>query len=98
MTDAASLRALAERTRVLATTVGPYGRHGEPVVAACADTGTDYADLTGESEFVDRMWLAHHERAEATGRADRARLRVRLGAARPRGVVHRAAAAGGTCR
>ena len=67
VTDAASLRPLAERTRVLATTVGPYALHGEPVVAACADTGTDYADLTGEREFVDRMWLAHHERAEATG-------------------------------
>ena len=67
VTDAASLRPLAERTRVLATTVGPFGLLGEPAVAACADTGTDYADLTGEREFVDRMWLAHHQRAEATG-------------------------------
>ena len=65
--DDRSLRALAERTKVLATTVGPFVGRGEPVVAACADTGTDYADLTGESEFVDRMWLAHHERAVATG-------------------------------
>ncbi len=65
--DPVSLRAVTERTRVLATTVGPYVAHGEPAVAACADTGTDYVDLTGESEFVDRMWLAHHERAVATG-------------------------------
>ncbi len=67
VTDPASLRGLAERTAVLASTVGPYVVHGEPVVAACADTGTDYADLTGEPEFVDRMWLAHHARAETTG-------------------------------
>ena len=66
-TDEASLRSVTERTRVLATTVGPYARIGEPVVAACADTGTDYADLCGEREFVDLMWLRHHERALATG-------------------------------
>ena len=39
------------------TTVGPYIRYGEPLVAACATAGTDYVDLTGEPEFVDRMWL-----------------------------------------
>jgi short subunit dehydrogenase-like uncharacterized protein len=37
------------------------------VVAACAAAGTHYADLTGEPEFVDRMWLAHHAEAERTG-------------------------------
>jgi len=67
VTDAASLRSVTERTRVLATTAGPYARIGEPVVAACADTGTDYADVCGEREFIDRMWLDHHERALATG-------------------------------
>lgn len=67
VTDEASLRSVTERTRVLATTVGPYARIGEPAVAACADTGTDYADLCGEREFVDLMWLQHHERALSTG-------------------------------
>ncbi|HEY7043991.1 MAG TPA: saccharopine dehydrogenase NADP-binding domain-containing protein [Nocardioidaceae bacterium] len=65
--DAASVRALAEQTAVVATTVGPFLEYGEPLVAACADAGTDYADIAGEPEFVDRMWLAHHERAERTG-------------------------------
>ncbi|WP_121253914.1 saccharopine dehydrogenase family protein [Nocardioides ferulae] len=65
--DPASLRAVAERTRVVITTVGPYLTHGEPLVAACAEAGTDYVDLTGEPEFVDRMWLAHHATAEASG-------------------------------
>ena len=49
------------------TTVGPYIRYGEPLVAACAATGTDYVDLTGEPEFVDRMWLNYHEQAERSG-------------------------------
>jgi short subunit dehydrogenase-like uncharacterized protein len=65
--DAASLQAVAQSTRLVISTVGPYIRYGEALVAACADQGTDYVDLTGEPEFVDRMWLAHHERAKATG-------------------------------
>jgi short subunit dehydrogenase-like uncharacterized protein len=65
--DAGSLRAVAERTHVVATTVGPYLNLGEPLVAACAETGTDYADLTGEPEFVDRMYVRHHATAVATG-------------------------------
>jgi saccharopine dehydrogenase (NAD+, L-glutamate forming) len=66
-TDATALRDLTARCRVLVTTVGPYIVHGDPVVAACADTGTDYLDLTGEPEFMDLTYLRHHARAEATG-------------------------------
>lgn len=65
--DVASMRAVAESARVVATTVGPYVLHGEPLVAACAAAGTDYLDLTGEPEFVDRMWLRYHVTAEASG-------------------------------
>ncbi len=65
--DDASLHALAASTRVVITTVGPYLLHGEPLVAACAAEGTDYVDLTGEPEFVDRMYLQHHARAVASG-------------------------------
>jgi len=66
-TDPVGLRNLTARSRVLITTVGPYLVHGDPVVAACADTGTDYLDLTGESEFADLTYLKHHDRAVATG-------------------------------
>ena len=62
-----SLRELARSTRVLASTVGPYVRHGEPLVAACAAEGTDYVDLAGESEFVDRCYVRYHRRAVETG-------------------------------
>ena len=65
--DTASLREIARRARVVITTVGPYIEYGEPLVAACAAAGTDYVDLTGEPEFVDRMYVAHHEQAVRSG-------------------------------
>jgi short subunit dehydrogenase-like uncharacterized protein len=65
--DRAAMRKVAEATRVVVTTVGPYALYGEPLVAACGAAGTDYADLTGEPEFVDRMWVEHHAEAERTG-------------------------------
>ena len=65
--DDASVHELAQGARVVVTTVGPYTSYGEPLVAACASAGTDYVDLTGEPEFVDRMWLRYHDRAQASG-------------------------------
>jgi short subunit dehydrogenase-like uncharacterized protein len=67
VTDRASLAAVAGQARVVITTVGPYLSYGEPLVAACAAAGTDYVDLTGEPEFVDRMYVAHHATAVASG-------------------------------
>ncbi|MEU5595777.1 saccharopine dehydrogenase NADP-binding domain-containing protein [Streptomyces sp. NPDC020298] len=67
VTDPDALRRLAEHARVVASTVGPYLRYGEPLVAACADTGADYLDLTGEPEFVDLMYVRHDSRARETG-------------------------------
>jgi short subunit dehydrogenase-like uncharacterized protein len=65
--DPTSLADVAGRTRVVITTVGPYLQYGAPLVAACADAGTDYVDLTGEPEFVDEMYLQHHETAVRSG-------------------------------
>lgn len=65
--DPPSLTRIAEGTRVVITTVGPYTAYGEPLVAACAAAGTDYVDLCGEQEFVDRTYLAHQRRAVETG-------------------------------
>jgi short subunit dehydrogenase-like uncharacterized protein len=67
ITDPASMRSVAEATKVVISTVGPYIEYGEPLVAACAAAGTDYVDLTGEPEFVDRMYLAYHEQAQRSG-------------------------------
>ena len=66
-TDAASMQAIAESARVVISTVGPYVLYGAPLVAACADAGTDYVDLTGEPEFVNTTYVRHHARAVQTG-------------------------------
>jgi saccharopine dehydrogenase (NAD+, L-glutamate forming) len=65
--DPAALADVARQARVVATTIGPYLQHGDALVGACAEAGTDYLDLTGEPEFVDRTWLAHHQTAVRTG-------------------------------
>lgn len=67
VTDPDSVRAVAESARVVITTVGPYVLYGEPLVAACAEAGTDYVDLTGEPEFVNTTYVRHHARAVQTG-------------------------------
>ncbi|KAA0916503.1 trans-acting enoyl reductase family protein [Dietzia sp. ANT_WB102] len=65
--DPTSLTEMVRVARVVITTVGPYLEYGEPLVAACAAEGTDYVDLAGEPEFVDRMYLEHHDAAVASG-------------------------------
>ncbi|HZZ20904.1 MAG TPA: saccharopine dehydrogenase NADP-binding domain-containing protein [Opitutaceae bacterium] len=65
--DEIALRAVAETSRVVVTTIGPYVSRGEPLVAACIAGGADYLDITGETEFVDRIWLDHHAEAERKG-------------------------------
>ncbi|TDE19245.1 saccharopine dehydrogenase NADP-binding domain-containing protein [Actinomadura sp. 6K520] len=65
--DTASIEAVANSARVVITTVGPYAKYGEPLVAACARAGTDYVDLTGEPAFVDRMYVKYHREAERSG-------------------------------
>ena len=65
--DAAALRRLCASTRVVVSTVGPYALHGEPLVQACAETGTDYGDLTGEVQWIRRMIERHEAAARRSG-------------------------------
>jgi short subunit dehydrogenase-like uncharacterized protein len=65
--DAASLTALTKRTKVVLTTVGPYQIYGEPLVAACAETGTDYVDLCGEPAWMRHMIDRYDAKAKASG-------------------------------
>jgi short subunit dehydrogenase-like uncharacterized protein len=62
-----SLIAMAARTQVVVTTVGPYSKYGMPLVAACAAAGIDYADLTGEAPFVRESIDLYHKQAADTG-------------------------------
>ena len=65
--DAASMRALAARARVVISTVGPYQLHGSELVAACAEIGTGYVDLCGEPNWMRAMIDAHEAAARKTG-------------------------------
>ena len=65
--DPASMAALAQSTRVVLTTVGPYQLYGEPLVKACVEAGTDYADLCGEPGWMREMIDKYHAAAKASG-------------------------------
>ena len=65
--DAESLDAIAAKAEVLVTTVGPYTKYGAEIVAACVRNGTDYCDLTGETNFIRATIDAHEEEAKRTG-------------------------------
>ena len=65
--DAASLKALTDSTRLVLTTVGPYQLYGNELVAACAASGTDYVDLCGEPAWMRQMIDAHEAAAKSSG-------------------------------
>jgi len=68
--DRDAVAALANSTRIVATTVGPYFKYGKPLVEACAAAGTHYADLTGEVLFM--RWAI--DAADATARGSGAKI------------------------
>ncbi len=67
VTDEGSVRALCGQTRVVISTVGPYALYGEALVKVCAETGTDYCDLTGEPQWIRQMIERYQAGAKASG-------------------------------
>lgn len=65
--DAEAMARLVADTRVVISTVGPYALYGSELVAAAAAAGTDYCDLTGEPQWMQKMIVAHGETAAANG-------------------------------
>ena len=65
--DHEALAALASRTKVVLTTVGPYALYGSDLVAACVEAGTHYCDLAGEVHWIRKMIDRHQARAQQTG-------------------------------
>jgi short subunit dehydrogenase-like uncharacterized protein len=49
------------------TTVGPYQRYGEGLLAACAKAGTDYVDLCGEPNWMAAMIAKYEKTAKESG-------------------------------
>jgi len=65
--DATALQRLAERTRAVITTVGPYQQGGEPLLQACIAAGAHYLDLCGEPAWMAAMIRRHDAEARASG-------------------------------
>ena len=65
--DPASLEALAARTNVVISTVGPYALYGSELVGACVPAGTHYCDLAAEAHWIREMMDAHGAEAAETG-------------------------------
>jgi short subunit dehydrogenase-like uncharacterized protein len=65
--DSGALDALAHRARVVITTVGPYQRYGEGLLAACVRAGTDYVDLCGEPNWMAAMIDKYEKAAKESG-------------------------------
>ncbi|KAK4973277.1 hypothetical protein LTR66_011207, partial [Elasticomyces elasticus] len=62
--ETADLYALARKTQLLISTVGPYYKYGTAVVDACANCGTHYLDVTGESPWVKEIIEKYHDVAQ----------------------------------
>jgi short subunit dehydrogenase-like uncharacterized protein len=67
--DPAALRSLLEPCAAVIACAGPFTLHGEPVLAAAADTGTHYLDTTGEQTFMQVVFDRYATRASQTGAA-----------------------------
>ena len=65
--DENALRELCQQTSVIVSTVGPYALYGEPLIKVCAETGTDYCDLTGEVQWIRLMLDRYEDTAQKSG-------------------------------
>lgn len=64
--DALGLITMAKRTKVVMNFAGPYMTYSENVVAACAQTGTSYVDITGEVGWASAMRQKYSDVAKNT--------------------------------
>jgi len=65
--DAPGLTKMAERSRVVICCAGPFQHYATNVVAACAQTGADYVDITGETFWVAKMRLQFGDLSKSSG-------------------------------
>ena len=65
--DLAGLKKMAERTRVVISCAGPFEHYSGNVVAACAETGADYVDITGEFYWVGKMRMKYGALSQKSG-------------------------------
>jgi len=63
--DYVSLNKITNRTKVVCSTVGPYSKYGTLIVKSCIESGTDYCDLAGESQWIRKMIDLYHNKARS---------------------------------
>ena len=51
-----NIRAMVARTKVILSCAGPFSKYSTEVVAACAELGTDYVDITGEVSWQTALF------------------------------------------
>ncbi|KAF6842792.1 saccharopine dehydrogenase [Colletotrichum musicola] len=61
------IESLVKKTFILITTVGPYAQYGEHAFRACAENGTHYLDVTGETPWTGTMINKYEGAAQETG-------------------------------
>jgi short subunit dehydrogenase-like uncharacterized protein len=65
--DSMALFHMAQRTQCVLNCAGPFARYSSLVVGACAHTGTDYVDITGEVSWAGAMRQQYGSVAKQTG-------------------------------
>jgi len=65
--DAAALKKMAAKSRVVLNCAGPFEWYSSGVVGACAETGCDYVDITGEVHWVGDMRVKYGSAAAKSG-------------------------------
>ncbi len=63
VSDWGSVERMCSKACVVISTVGPFVRFGEPVIAGCCKYGVDYVDITGEIQWVKRMMNKYEDDA-----------------------------------
>ena len=65
--DKAALVKMCKQTKVVASLAGPFARCGTLLVEACVETGTDYSDITGETNWCREMIALYDDKARKSG-------------------------------
>ena len=65
--DLKSLKKMVISTKVVITTAGPFDKYGSDLVRFCAQNGTHYCDITGETDWVRKMIDLYEPEAAASG-------------------------------
>lgn len=60
----AEVSKIAKTTKILLNCVGPFHKYSTPVVQACAESGTHYLDVTGETAWVREIITKFEETAK----------------------------------